>query len=325
MQSSISKYRITKRVGGGSFGDIYLGVGANGEKVAVKFEKHGARCPQLRHEYKVYRELQNAPGFAKVHYFGTQDSYNLMVMDLLGPSLEDQFNKCGRRFSLKTVLMIADQMLERVEIMHSRHLIHRDIKPANFVTGAPGSGAGNYVYCIDFGLSKRYRHPRTLQHIPHREGRSLTGTPRYASINNHLGVEQSCRDDLESIGYVLVYFLKGELPWQGLKAKSATKKYKLIMEKKQSITIPALCQGCPSQFAEYLAYCRSLKFDAKPNTAYLRGMFGDLFRSQGYTNNNSSLDWDWNRIDNGSAVSAQGDVGAPAGGGGFHDGQYRGR
>jgi len=136
MQSSISKYRITKRVGGGSFGDIYLGVGANGEKVAVKFEKHGARCPQLRHEYKVYRELQNAPGFAKVHYFGTQDSYNLMVMDLLGPSLEDQFNKCGRRFSLKTVLMIADQMLERVELMHSRHLIHRDIKPANFVTDA---------------------------------------------------------------------------------------------------------------------------------------------------------------------------------------------
>eukprot|EP00977_Amphora_coffeiformis_P022151 scaffold10570_cov176-Amphora_coffeaeformis.AAC.1 len=294
------KYRITKRVGGGSFGDIYLGVGANGEKVAVKFEKHGARCPQLRHEYKVYRELQNAPGFAKVHYFGTQDSYNLMVMDLLGPSLEDQFNKCGRRFSLKTVLMVADQMLERVELMHSRHLIHRDIKPANFVTDA-GRGNGNFIYCIDFGLSKRYRHPRTLQHIPQREGRSLTGTPRYASINNHLGVEQSRRDDLESIGYVLVYFLKGGLPWQGLKAKSATKKYKLIMEKKQSITIPALCQGCPSQFAEYLAYCRSLKFEAKPNIAYLRGMFRDLFRSQGYTNNHSSLDWDWNRLEGGAA------------------------
>lgn len=200
------------------------------------------RCPQLRHEYKVYRELANAPGFAKVHYFGTQDSYNLMVMDLLGPSLEDQFNKCGRRFNLKTVLMIADQMLERVELMHSRHLIHRDIKPgdrklyfkqhikrkrtntnivipftANFVTDITGSPSKNTIYCIDFGLSKRYRHPRTLQHIPAREGRSLTGTPRYASINNHLGVEQSRRDDLESIGYVLVYFLKGGLPWQGLK------------------------------------------------------------------------------------------------------------
>ena len=274
-------------------------------KVAVKFEKHGARCPQLRHEYKVYRELQNAPGFAKVHYFGTQDSYNLMVMDLLGPSLEDQFNKCGRRFSLKTVLMVADQMLERVELMHSRHLIHRDIKPANFVTDG-GRGNGNIVYCIDFGLSKRYRHPRTLQHIPQREGRSLTGTPRYASINNHLGIEQSRRDDLESIGYVLVYFLKGGLPWQGLKAKSATKKYKLIMEKKQSITIPALCQGCPSQFAEYLAYCRSLKFEAKPNIAYLRGMFRDLFRSQGYTNNSSTLDWDWNRADTAASTAGSG-------------------
>ena len=226
-----------------------------------------------------------------------------MVMDLLGPSLEDQFNKCGRRFSLKTVLMIADQMLERVELMHSRHLIHRDIKPANFVTDG-GRGNGNFIYCIDFGLSKRYRHPRTLQHIPQREGRSLTGTPRYASINNHLGVEQSRRDDLESIGYVLVYFLKGGLPWQGLKAKSATKVYKPIMEKKQSITIPALCQGCPSQFAEYLAYCRSLKFEAKPNIAYLRGMFRDLFRSQGYTNNHSSLDWDWNRLESTAAGSA---------------------
>ncbi|GMI30162.1 hypothetical protein TrCOL_g9256 [Triparma columacea] len=289
----INNYRITKRVGGGSFGDIYLGVGANGEKVAVKFEKHGARCPQLRHEYKVYRELANAPGFAKVHYFGTQDSYNLMVMDLLGPSLEDQFNKCGRRFSLKTVLLLADQMLERVELMHSRHLIHRDIKPANFVTDREG-GDKQIVYCIDFGLSKRYRHPRTLQHIPAREGRSLTGTPRYASINNHLGVEQSRRDDLESIGYVLIYFLKGGLPWQGLKAKSASKKYKLIMEKKQSTSIPNLCTGCPNQFAEYLAYCRSLKFEAKPNISYLRGMFRDLFRSQGYTQN---MEWDWSRID----------------------------
>jgi serine/threonine protein kinase len=277
-------------------------VGAAGEKVAVKFEKHGARCPQLRHEYKVYRELANADGFAKVHYFGTQDSYNLMVMDLLGPSLEDQFNKCGRRFTLKTVLMLADQMLERVELMHSRHLIHRDIKPANFVTDVTGEGKGTTVYCIDFGLSKRYRHPRTLQHIPQREGRSLTGTPRYASVNNHLGVEQSRRDDLESIGYVLIYFLKGGLPWQGLKAKSASKQYKLIMEKKQSLTIPQLGQGCPNQFAEYLAYCRSLKFEAKPNIAYLRGMFRELFRSQGYSNN---LEWDWSRLDNPRYVADQ--------------------
>ena len=100
-----------------------------------------------------------------------------MVMDLLGPSLEDLFNRCSRRFSLKTVLQLADQMLERIDCLHSRHLIHRDIKPANFTIGI-NEGASN-VYCVDFGLSKRYRHPKTLQHIPHRDGRSLTGMFSY--------------------------------------------------------------------------------------------------------------------------------------------------
>ena len=108
------------------------------------------------------------------------------------------------------------------------------------------------IYCVDFGLSKRYRHPNTHSHIPYRKGRSLTGTPRYASVNNHLGVEQSRRDDLESIGYVLVYFMKGSLPWQGLKAKTANRKYSLILEKKESVSVSELCEGLPPQFAEYL-------------------------------------------------------------------------
>lgn len=285
-----NKYRIVRRIGGGSFGEIYLGVEPNGEKVAVKFERHGARCPQLRHEYKVYRELASCHGFCSVYFFGNQDNYNVMVMDLLGPSLEDLFTKCSRRFSLKTVLQLADQILERVDTLHSRHLIHRDIKPANFVIGLGDAGAT--VYCVDFGLSKRYRHPKNLQHIPHRDGRSLTGTPRYASINNHLGVEQSRRDDLESVGYVLIYFLKGSLPWQGLKAKNAQKKYRMILDKKQGVSIAQLCQGCPSQFAEFLAYTRSLKFDAKPDIPYLRKLFRDLYHSQGCASVGKLWDWD---------------------------------
>eukprot|EP00981_Chlorochromonas_danica_P004309 scaffold865_cov160-Ochromonas_danica.AAC.28 len=185
-------------------------------------------------------------------------------------------------------------MLERVDTLHSRHLIHRDIKPANFVIGV-GEQANN-IFCVDFGLSKRYRHPKNLQHIPHRDGRSLTGTPRYASINNHLGIEQSRRDDLESIGYVLIYFLKGSLPWQGLKAKNAQKKYRLILEKKQQVSIAQLCQGCPSQFAEFLAYTRSLKFDAKPDIPYLRKLFRDLYHAQ----NCASIPklWDWDGMEN---------------------------
>ena len=228
-------------------------------------------------------------------------------MDLLGPSLEDLFNKCGRKFSLKTVLQIADQMLERVDTLHSRHLIHRDIKPANFVVGIGEQGSS--VFCVDFGLSKRYRHPKTLQHIPHRDGRSLTGTPRYASINNHLGVEQSRRDDLESIGYVLVYFIKGTLPWQGLKAKNPQKKYRMILEKKQQVSIAQLCQGIPSQFAEFLAYTRSLKFDAKPDIPYLRKLFRDLYHAQGCASIPKL--WDWDPIDADYLSNMPGPIGGP--------------
>ena len=290
-----------------------MGVGPNNEKVAAKFEKEGTRCPQLRHEYKVYRELVNCHGFCSVYYFGQQDNHNVMVMDLMGLSLEDLFNKCARKFSLKTVLQIADQMLERADTLHARHLIHRDIKPANFVIGLADQAAN--VFCVDFGLSKRYRHPKTLQHIPHRDGRSLTGTPRYASINNHLGIEQSRRDDLESIAYILIYFLKGTLPWQGLKAKNASKKYMLILNKKQSVSIAQLCQGCPSQFAEFLAYSRSLKFDAKPDIPYLRKIFRDLYNSQGCANSSKMWDWDGLDLDAGSVAGSAGGgqvVGPPA-------------
>mmetsp|Transcript_31835 Transcript_31835/g.109504 ORF Transcript_31835/g.109504 Transcript_31835/m.109504 type:complete len:462 (+) Transcript_31835:80-1465(+) len=293
------KYRIGVKIGSGSFGEIYSGTLISDEpgpppQVAIKFEKKAARCPQLRHEFKVYRELQGCSGIGRVMYFGSYRDCNVMVMELLGPSLEDLFNTCGRRFSLRTTLQIADQLLERAETLHENHLIHRDIKPANFVANLQVQTSNALVFCIDFGLSKRYRHPHTMQHIPYREGRSLTGTPRYASIANHLGIEQSRRDDLEAIGYVLVYFAKGRLPWQGLKAKSAHKKYALILEKKQAISIRELCEGCPPQFAEYLAYCRELKFDAQPNVAYLRRLFRDLYAQQGHdVQQLAANDWDW--------------------------------
>ena len=314
------RFRTHKRLGAGSFGEIFVGSDVNtGMRVAMKFEKHGLRCPQLRHEYKVYRELQGCRGVCKVQYYGTHNNFNVMILDLLGPSLEELFTKCGRRFSLKTTLKLADQMLERCEALHGRHLIHRDIKPANFTMG--DATTSPMVYCIDFGLSKRFRNPHTLQHIPHRVGKSLTGTPRYASISNHLGIEQSRRDDLEAIGYVLVYFAKGRLPWQGLKAKSAHKKYKLILDKKQEISIAQLCHGCPAQFAEYLSYCRSLKFDASPNVAYLRRLFRDLYVQSGYDINHlQSNDWDWMVPGAGvdasprAAAAAPGQPAAPTGG-----------
>jgi Serine/threonine protein kinase len=147
------------------------------------------------------------------------------------------------------------------------------------------------VYVIDFGLAKMFRDPRTHRHIPFREGKNLTGTARYASINTHAGIEQSRRDDLESLGYVLLYFLRGSLPWQGLKANTKKQKYERILEKKTSTTTEILCKGFPAEFKSYFEHIRNLRFEDRPDYDYLKRLFRELFFRKGFSYD-SLYDWE---------------------------------
>mmetsp|Transcript_24272 Transcript_24272/g.48277 ORF Transcript_24272/g.48277 Transcript_24272/m.48277 type:complete len:461 (+) Transcript_24272:287-1669(+) len=283
------KYRLGRKIGSGSFGDIYLGTNmTTGEEVAIKLESVKTKHPQLLYESKIYRILHGGLGIPNVRWYGVEGDYNVMVLDLLGPSLEDLFNYCGRRFQLKTVLMLADQLLGRLEYVHTKSFIHRDVKPDNFLIGL--GKRQSVIHIIDFGLAKKYRDPRSHQHIPYRENKNLTGTARYASINTHIGIEQSRRDDLESLGYVLMYFIRGSLPWQGLKANTKKQKYERIMDRKMSTSTEQLCKGYATEFRSYFEYCRSLRFEDRPDYAYLKRLFKELFYRKGFQYDNM-FDW----------------------------------
>ena len=277
-----------KKLGSGAFGEIYKGLNTiTNEEIAIKLEPIKVKHPQLINESKIYISLQNGIGIPEIYCCGTQGNYNFLIITSLGNSLEDLFNLCNRKFSLKTSLLIIDQILTRIEFIHSKNFIHRDIKPDNFLIGK--NKKNNIIYIIDFGLSKKYKDKNNF-HISYRDGKNLTGTERFASINTHLGIEQSRRDDLESLGYVLLYFLRGSLPWQGLKAKTINEKYNKIMKTKIQTSLSNLCKGFPSEIEKFLHYTRDLTFDETPDYNFLHKLLKDIC-----DNNNIQLDniFDW--------------------------------
>jgi serine/threonine protein kinase len=212
-----------------------------------------------------------------------------MSMDMLGPSLGDLMFFCGNKLSLKTTVMIGYQILERLEFLHEKSFIHRDIKPDNFLVGIHEQS--HVVYCVDMGLAKRFIDQETQQHIPHQDGKTLTGTASYASIHAHQGEELSRRDDLESLSNLIIYFYKGVLLWQNLNCASKSEKYRKIKEMKQSTSIEVLTQNCPPEFGKFLQYCRNLRFVQKPDYNYLKELFQDIADRENFEIHDKLYDW----------------------------------
>jgi len=291
------KFQIGKKLGAGCFGEVYRALNTETrEQVAVKIEDTCSKEHlQLEFEASVLTSLRQPAlqqGFADCFYFGREGSFNCLVMEFLGPSLEHRMQERGT-FTVNTTALLAYQVLRRIEYLHSKGIVHRDIKPDNFVLGV--GRKQHHLYLIDFGLSSRYWKRR---HVVLRDGLSLTGTARYASVNVHRGMEQSRRDDLEAIGYMIMYFLRGSLPWSGLQAKNKQEKYRKILQTKESTRISDLCMGFPSEFCRYLEYCRGLGFRQRPDYDMLSKMFAAVRHRLEKEQKKRIQDWDFDWFDN---------------------------
>ena len=255
-----NKYRTVKKLGEGSFGNVYKAF-YDDEYYALKMEDISLDYDLLENEATILNYLQG-PNISKFISFSHVKGYNVLVMDLLDQSLDNILSKL-RRFSVKTVAMLGYQLIKILKYIHDKHIIHRDIKPDNLAMGR--KELNGTLYIIDFGLAKKFRSSRTLKQFPLIKRHSLTGTARYASINALQGYEQSRRDDLESAMYVLMFFLRGNLPWQNIKIKGKHDKYLKICNKKKEISSKELGKNFPSEFAELLEYFKNLGYTEDPD------------------------------------------------------------
>ena len=266
------KYTLMKKLGEGSFGRIYSAKeNSTNNWYAIKLENKNRSQNLLESEAYIMSYL-NSPRIPMVKSFGYTGDYNVLIMELMGKSLEDLFESMPtKKMSVRCVCNIGYQMIEIIEYVHNKHIVHRDIKPDNFVMGK--GNKSKFLFLLDFGLAKKYRSSTTLKHYPLIKKKHLTGTARYASINALNGYTQSRRDDLEAIGYVLVYFLLGRLPWQGMLNKNKDERYMKIMEVKRDTDPHILCKNLPVEFEKYITYTRNLEYEQDPDYNMLKNLF----------------------------------------------------
>ena len=289
-----NKYRLVEKLGEGTFGMIFKCESTDG-LCAFKFEKkrYGRRS-LLKAESEIMIELKGY-GIPKIISYVENEDYNIMIMELLGKSLEVLVQQYAEeKLSLKTVCMLGIEMLKILKNIHDNHYIHRDIKPDNFAIGYSDQ---SQLYLLDFGLAKQYRSAKTLQQKPMQKNKKLTGTARYASINALRGYDQSRRDDLESVAYVLAYLLRGNLPWQGIVVKTKEEKYAKILYRKQSITSEQLFFGFPNELCTYINYCKNLGYEEEPKYDYLTDLFKSIIQNQLHEEIDYKYDWLQNDID----------------------------
>ena len=282
-----NKYTLIKKLGEGSFGAIYAAKSLH-NWYAIKLENKNRGQNLLENEAYIMSYL-HGKRIPFIKSFGYSGDYNVLVMELMGKSLEEIFENLPiKKMTVNCVGKLGLQMIEILEYIHNKHIIHRDIKPDNFVMGK--GEKSKYLYLLDFGLAKKYRSSTTLKHYPMTKKKNLTGTARYASINALNGLTQSRRDDLEAVGYVLLYFLRGKLPWQGLHVKNKEDRYHKIMEIKMETSPYQLCKGFPKEFEEYVEYTRNLEYEKDPDYKYLKNLFNNILKEE---KNNSENIYDW--------------------------------
>ena len=281
------KYQILKKIGCGSFGSVYLGKNITTEQLyAVKFEPKNQQDLILERESYLLYYLRGF-GIPQIITYGHNSKYNILVQTLLGKSINRIFQKNDFKLSLKDCCMIGIQLLDRLEYIHSKYIIHRDVKPDNFLIGNPDS---NIIYIIDFGLAKKFMSSRTGKHAKFSINKKWSGTSRFASANSLRGVSQSRRDDLESLCYLLLYLMKGSLPWDNVNSDNENEEILLIYKIKRFMKPELLFLNLPKETAEFFSYCKKLEYEQKPDYNYLRNL---LLNSLEYSNEKNDLNFSW--------------------------------